>query len=292
MKLTNILRDNLSQRELTEKFVSLLRSFVRWRLFANYLLAVACAFIALTLYCTMHNLVSKGSDSGLLISLSWSFDVLIFWILAIPIVSRGINKIKLFPNVKLKTLGFCIFGGCTAVLGLITQSLIWDLDLHDSLKLAFHYVPVALLIFTTLLSLQFLKANREKTLLRLKISEQRKPIAASSKEALLVNKGDREKLVRIEDISMLSGAGNYVELFVGGETYLYRSTLKSIFLELRDIGFIQIHRKYIVQVKRIDSVRNLGSQSPSLILDDGMSLPVGKRYKQSLMSMRKVHMSL
>lgn len=288
MKLTNILRNNLSQRELelTEKYVSLLRTFVRWRLFANYLLATACAFIALTLYCTMHNLVSKGSDSGLLISLSWSFDVLIFWILAIPVISHGIHKVKLFPSVKLKTMGFCIFGGLTAVLGLITQSLIWDLNLRDSLKLAFHYVPVALLIFTSLLSIELFKADREKTLLRLKINEQMKPSAASSKEALLVTKGNREKLVRIEDISMISGAGNYVELSVEGETYLYRSTLKSIFLELRDIGFIQIHRKYIVQVKRIDSVRNLGSQSPSLILVGGMSLPVGKRYKQSLMSMR------
>lgn len=288
MTLTNILNNRKSLKGLTEKHISTLSLVTYARMFAKYLCTSACAFIVLTLYCVMHSAVVQDSDFGLFLSLRWSFDVLIFWFLAVPLLTQGIIKATLFGRTAARLTGYSVIGCLTVIFGLAAQSFIWDLDLESTLKLAFHFIPVALLIYASLLSFTLFNTNVDKKLSITKPDGQKKTSSGAPIQSLLVTKGNREQVIGINDISLISSAGNYVELSLAGEKYLYRSTLKSIFSVLEDQGFIQIHRKYIVQVKCIDSVSGLGSQSPSVTLIDGTFLPVGKRFKQRLVRMRKL----
>lgn len=255
---------------------------------ARYLLASACAFIILTVYCTTHSVIDTESESGLLLSLGWSFDVLIFWVVSIPVIAHLIRKVCKLKSTSLRFSIYSMGGLLTAIFGLLTQSLIWNLELQSTLKLAFYFVPVALLIYTSLLFLTLANDSQKQHPTSPQNKIQTKPSSPALNQYLLVSKCGREQTISIKDISLISSAGNYVELASGGEKYLYRSTLKSMLSKLQEYGFIQVHRKYIVRLKCVSSVSGLNSQSPSLILIDGTSLAVGKRYKQSLMKMRKL----
>ena len=255
---------------------------------ATYFFAATCAFIILTIYCATHSVVNPESESSLLLSLGWSFDVLIYWVVAVPVIAQVIRKVRKLERASLRFFIYSIFGGLIAILGLVTQSLIWNLELQSTFKLAFYFVPVALLIYTSLLFLTLVNERRQKQPSSPKPDIQIKTVPSALSQPLLVSKGGREHAIGITDISLVCSAGNYVELFSGGENYLYRSTLKSMLSKLQEYGFIQIHRKYIVRLKCIESVSGLGSQSPSVVLNDGTSLAVGKRYKKSLMKMRKL----
>jgi len=255
---------------------------------AGYFFASTCAFIILTIYCTTHSVVNPESESGLLLSLGWSFDVLIYWVVAVPVITQVIRKVRKLEGASLRFFIYSIFGVFIAILGLVTQSLIWNLELQSTFKLAFQFVPVALLIYTSLLLLTLVNDGQEKHPSSPKSDIQSKSVSSALNQYLLVSKGGREHAIAIKDISLISSAGNYVELSSSGEEYLYRSTLKSVLSRLQEYGFIQIHRKYIVRLNFIESVSGLGSQSPSVVLNDGTSLAVGKRYKKSLMKMRKL----
>ena len=288
MKITNIMHSDMSQKDFIFRYFGVKSNWERSLQCARYLFASACSFIVLTIYCATHSVIDTESDSGLLLSLGWSFDVLIFWVVAVPIVAHAIRKVSKLESASLRFSIYSICGLLTAIFGLVTQSLIWDLDLQNTFKLAFQFVPVALLIYTSLLLLTLVNDGQEKHPSSPKSDIQSKSVSSALNQYILVSKGWREHAIAIKDISLVCSAGNYVELFSGGENYLYRSTLKSMLSKLQEYGFIQIHRKYIVRLKCIESVSGLGSQSPSVVLNDGTSLAVGKRYKKALMKMRKL----
>jgi two-component system LytT family response regulator len=82
-------------------------------------------------------------------------------------------------------------------------------------------------------------------------------------------------------IDWVAAAGNYVELHAGGRTILHRATLGSLEEMLARHGFVRIHRSTLVRQDAIDRVRSV-----DMLLKDGTSLKLGKRYRASLESIR------
>lgn len=83
-----------------------------------------------------------------------------------------------------------------------------------------------------------------------------------------------------EAIDYVAAADNYVELHSGGHVTMRRMTLADAERTLRKRGFVRIHRRYIVNGNRIESVRGNGEKSVRLA--DGSELPVGRRYATNL----------
>lgn len=112
------------------------------------------------------------------------------------------------------------------------------------------------------------------------------PAASALPDALLVSKGADQCLVAVDRVQRVSAAGNYVEVFAGGQVYLLRATLGQAEARLPAARFVRIHRSHIVAVDEIERMRVHRSGSGLVILHDGSTLPLSKRYRAALRSLR------
>ncbi len=78
-------------------------------------------------------------------------------------------------------------------------------------------------------------------------------------------------------IDWVQAAGNYVELRAAGRTIVHRSSISAAERDLAAHGFIRIHRSTLVRRDQIARVR-----PADVLLHDGTSLPVGKRFRAQL----------
>ncbi len=81
-------------------------------------------------------------------------------------------------------------------------------------------------------------------------------------------------------IDWIAAADNYVELHAGQRVTMRRMTLRDAEQALAGRGFVRIHRRYLINRRRILSVKGNGDQL--VILADGSELPVGRSYAANL----------
>ena len=79
------------------------------------------------------------------------------------------------------------------------------------------------------------------------------------------------------EVAWIRAAGNYVELHGAGRVLLRRASLQAAEASLHARGFIRIHRSTLVRRDRIVRIR-----PNDVILNDGTSLKLGKRYRAML----------
>jgi two-component system LytT family response regulator len=112
------------------------------------------------------------------------------------------------------------------------------------------------------------------------------PAAPTLPDALLVSKGADQCLVAVDRVQRVSAAGNYVEVHASGQVYLLRATLGQAQMRLPGARFVRIHRSHIVAVDEIERIRVQRSGSGVVVLRDGSSLPISKRYRAALQRLR------
>jgi two-component system LytT family response regulator len=102
-------------------------------------------------------------------------------------------------------------------------------------------------------------------------------------QRLVIHKGTRLLVVRLEEVDWIEGAGNYVEVHVRSECHLHRQTLTSLHARLDPRRFARIHRSAIV---RLDAIAQLerGPGGGELELRDGVRLAVSRRYRRELLA--------
>jgi len=83
-----------------------------------------------------------------------------------------------------------------------------------------------------------------------------------------------------ESVDWVEAADNYVEVHVGERVHLLRMTMQAAEEKLRSRGFVRIHRRYLVNGKRIAAV--LGTNGDRRVRVAGKELPVGSRYAASV----------
>ncbi len=83
-------------------------------------------------------------------------------------------------------------------------------------------------------------------------------------------------------IDWIEAADNYVEVHIGGRVMLVRMTLAGAEETLRHRGFVRIHRRYLVNSRRIAAV--IGNNGDRRVRVAGQDLPVGSRFASSLPS--------
>jgi LytTr DNA-binding domain len=86
-----------------------------------------------------------------------------------------------------------------------------------------------------------------------------------------------EERVSAADIDYIKAAGNYVELFGYGRSWLLRATLHEMAAKLDTDGFARVHRSMLVNRGRVLSVVRSG-QRQWLAMRCGERLPVGRQY--------------
>jgi two-component system, LytTR family, response regulator len=104
--------------------------------------------------------------------------------------------------------------------------------------------------------------------------------ASSPADRLAVRSGERTIFVRFDDIDWIDVEGDYARLHAGKDSYLLRETLTDLERRLPAARFIRIHRSFIVQSDRIQSVQPWFKGDYVIILRDGTRLQSGRTYRQ------------
>ncbi|WP_456377873.1 LytR/AlgR family response regulator transcription factor [Lutibacter sp.] len=91
------------------------------------------------------------------------------------------------------------------------------------------------------------------------------------------NKGELIKINKTE-INYIEAYDNYSKLICEKKEYLLSFTLKSMCEKLADKNFIRIHRSYLININKIDSLFD------GYVFIDHKKLPIGKSYKKGLMN--------
>jgi two-component system LytT family response regulator len=101
-------------------------------------------------------------------------------------------------------------------------------------------------------------------------------------ERVAVTLGKRTLFVATASVDWFAASANYVELHVGSEVHLLRTTLSALEAQLDPRVFVRIHRSYAVRLDAVKELRSLGAGEYRAILADGVELPVSQRYRDRL----------
>ncbi|HWF65517.1 MAG TPA: LytTR family DNA-binding domain-containing protein [Rhizomicrobium sp.] len=99
---------------------------------------------------------------------------------------------------------------------------------------------------------------------------------------------DGAKLTRVQlnEILAISSAGNYVEFFLAdGRRLLMRSALRSLERELQPRGFVRTHRSWLVNGKKVTTLKPDGSGDYTVELGQQI-VPLSRRFPDALAKLR------
>ena len=105
---------------------------------------------------------------------------------------------------------------------------------------------------------------------------------AEAEQTLTVRSGTRNVVVRIDEISWIEGADDYVRLHVPGGNHLYSERLKRLEKRLDPSRFVRVHRSAIVNVTSVRSLRHVGHGDYEVLLDSGDTVRVSRTRRAHL----------
>jgi two-component system LytT family response regulator len=99
---------------------------------------------------------------------------------------------------------------------------------------------------------------------------------------VVVKTGGKVIFLRAEQIDWVEAAGNYVRLHVGGESHLFRESMKNMETRLDGDLFVRIHRSAIVNVDHIRELQPWFHGEYVVILHDGTRLMASRVFSDRL----------
>jgi hypothetical protein len=81
-------------------------------------------------------------------------------------------------------------------------------------------------------------------------------------------------------IDWIAAADNYVEVHIGQRVVLVRTTMRSAERALQPFGFVRIHRRFLINLRRLETI--VGTNGDRRIRIAGTELPVGRSYLSRL----------
>ena len=101
-------------------------------------------------------------------------------------------------------------------------------------------------------------------------------------ERLLIRNGSRIATLAIDDIDWIEAQDYYAEIHAGGRTYLVRQSLQKLAASLDPERFARIHRKTIVNVRRVKELEPMLHGEYVVFLHDGTRLKLSRTFKGQL----------
>jgi two-component system, LytTR family, response regulator len=108
------------------------------------------------------------------------------------------------------------------------------------------------------------------------------PGRPSTAQQILIKDADRAFFLSVDDIQRVTAAGNYVEVHARGKVHLVRDTLTTFIAQLDPSEFLRVHRSHVVRINFIVEMRPLFHGDYELVLQDGQTLSLSRRYKALL----------
>jgi len=108
------------------------------------------------------------------------------------------------------------------------------------------------------------------------------PGRPATAQQILIKDTDKAFFLSVDDIQRVSAAGNYIEVHARGKVHLVRDTLTTFIAQLDPLEFLRVHRSHVVRINFISEMRPLFHGDYELVLKDGATLSLSRRYKALL----------
>ncbi|MBS1529110.1 MAG: response regulator transcription factor [Bacteroidetes bacterium] len=103
--------------------------------------------------------------------------------------------------------------------------------------------------------------------------------AARDDEAtIFIKSGPQTYQVKLDDILYLEKDGNYITVHLKDKNILIRENMGDIFDLVPEIGFVRVHKSYVVAVKHISLIE------VHQLTINGEKIPIGSTYRENLKS--------
>lgn len=111
---------------------------------------------------------------------------------------------------------------------------------------------------------------------------QKEHVAAEAEDTGIIVRDHKDLVnVDISEIRLVEALGDYLKLHVNGRFYTMLGTMKQMEERLRYVGFIRVHRSYLVAIAFIEQEEN------GAVIVGGKRVPVSDSYKAVLMAAMK-----
>ena len=97
---------------------------------------------------------------------------------------------------------------------------------------------------------------------------------------IFIKHGHVLKRLRLNEIVWIKSDGNYCTFSLVDKKHVLKISLTRVLDGLPRDAFVQIHRSYAVRIDQITSI----DIHENLIFIDGVSLPIGRKYKESFLA--------
>jgi two-component system LytT family response regulator len=109
-------------------------------------------------------------------------------------------------------------------------------------------------------------------------------LLVSPERKITIRDRDSIKLVRVDNISWVDAAGDYMCVHAEGETHVMRCTMKHLLDELDAALFKRVHRSTIVNLNCIEEVIPHTKGEYYLKLENGEQIKVSRNYRNTIKS--------
>jgi two-component system LytT family response regulator len=126
---------------------------------------------------------------------------------------------------------------------------------------------------------------REKlAFLQARIAELESRALSISGPGLWVQIGAEKRRLALADIRWMQAERDYVRVHMNGQTHLVNGMLGELEKAVGEEAFLRVHRSAIVRKDKVRAILRGRFSVPVLELDDGLRLPVGRKYRDSVRS--------
>jgi DNA-binding LytR/AlgR family response regulator len=109
--------------------------------------------------------------------------------------------------------------------------------------------------------------------------EQRQMIQQKLADSIFVKSKNALVKIMIEDITYAEAYDNYCYIKTSDQKHLISQTLKSVEEKLLSHGFLRVHRGYLINVTKIQSV------TESSVFIEDTAIPIGRTFREDLISL-------
>ena len=106
--------------------------------------------------------------------------------------------------------------------------------------------------------------------------------AVAPLERLVIRTGSRIASLQVDDIDWIEAQDYYAEVHAGGRSFLVRQSLHKLAASLDPARFVRIHRKTIVNVKRVKELEPMFHGEHVVFLHDGTRLKLSRTFKDQV----------
>lgn len=107
-------------------------------------------------------------------------------------------------------------------------------------------------------------------------------------EKLLIKSGRNYHFINKSEISLIRAERNYSRIICDKRNYVVRRSLQSLEEKLGEEKFMRINRSTIVNVDRIDEMREAENSGYVIVMNNQKVLTWGRRYRERLVRLVRI----